>query len=74
MIGRRVHGLAPATTTRVMGLIGRALPEGPDRGPSMSSERPQIDGATARRRLASRVVDTLSTLGDRAARRNNESG
>ena len=73
IIGRRVHGLAPATTTRAMGLVGRLLP-----GPSgraadpMSGAAPAVDGSSARARLSSRVVDGLSVLGDRAARRTNE--
>ena len=75
IIGRRVHGLAPATTTRAMGLVSRLLP-----GPSgraadpMSDAAPAVDGSTARERLSSRVVDGLSVLGDRAARRTNEVG
>ncbi len=75
IIGRRVHGLAPATTTRAMGLVSRLLP-----GPSgraadpMTEAAPAVDGSTARERLSSRVVDCLSVLGDRAARRTNEIG
>jgi NAD(P)-dependent dehydrogenase (short-subunit alcohol dehydrogenase family) len=75
IIGRRVHGLAPATTTRAMGLVSRLLP-----GPSgraadpMTEAAPAVDGSTARERLSSRVVDGLSVLGDRAARRTNELG
>lgn len=72
MIGRRVHGVAPALTVRAVGLAARALPEGPDRGPAMSGLAPSVTGATARARLGSRVVNALSVLGDRAARRNNE--
>lgn len=72
MIGRRVHGVAPGLTVRLMGIAGRLLPEGPDRGPSMSADSPTITGAQARSRLGSRVVNALSVLGDRAARRNNE--
>lgn len=74
MVGRRVHGLAPGLTVRVMGLAGRLLPHGPDRGPSTSDARPHVTGAVARGRLGSRVVDALTTLGDRAARRTNELG
>lgn len=74
IIGRRVHGLAPGLTTRVLGLVARALPDGPGRGPGMSDATPGVTGATARGRLGSRVVNALSTLGDRAARRNNEPG
>ena len=75
VIGRRVHGLAPATTVRAMGLASRLLP-GPTRAAAdaTSTAAPGVDGATARERLSSRVVDTLSVLGDRAARRTNEVG
>lgn len=72
MLGRRVHGVAPAATVRLMGVVSRVLPAGPDRGPSTSSARPGVAGATARDRLGSRVVNALSVLGDRAARRTNE--
>lgn len=64
-VGIRVRGLAPGTTTRVMGLMGRLLPEAPAHGGAST-----IDGVEARRRLRSRVVDRLTVLGDRAARRN----
>ena len=72
MLGRRVHGVAPAATVRLMGVVSRVLPAGPDRGPSTSSARPGVAGATARDRLGSRVVNALSVLGDRAAQRTNE--
>lgn len=68
--GIRVRGLAPGTTTRVMGLVNRVLPDAPTTGPTGT-----IPGRTARTGLgptATRVVDTLTTFGDRAARRNNE--
>ncbi|MCE1177979.1 MAG: SDR family oxidoreductase [Micrococcales bacterium] len=65
--GIRVRGLMPGTTTRVMGLANRLLPSAPagDTGET-------VDGKTAERRLDSRVVRALTTLGTRAARRNNE--
>lgn len=66
-LGIRVRGLAPATTTRVMGLMGRLLPDAPARTGART-----VEGVEARRRLASPFVDRLSTLGDRAARRNRE--
>jgi NAD(P)-dependent dehydrogenase (short-subunit alcohol dehydrogenase family) len=75
IVGRRVHGLAPATTVRAMGLASRLLP-----GPSgraqdpMATDAPAVEGRTARQRLSSSVVDALSVLGERAARRNNEVG
>lgn len=75
IIGRRVHGLAPATTVRAMGLVSRLMP-GP-RGSAadpMTEDAPAVEGRTARARLSSRVVDGLSVLGDRAARRTNELG
>lgn len=76
IVGRRVHGLAPATTTRAMGLVSRFLLPGPsgEAPDPLSSEAPSVEGRTARARLSSRVVDGLSTLGDRAARRTNELG
>jgi NAD(P)-dependent dehydrogenase (short-subunit alcohol dehydrogenase family) len=75
IIGRRVHGLAPATTVRVMGLMGRLLPGPSGRAPDpMAGTAPGVDGSTARARLSSRVVDGLTVLGDRAARRTNEVG
>ena len=65
--GMRVHGLAPATTTRVLGLLGRALPAAPRRG-----GKGLVEGREASRRLRSSVVDRLTTLGRRAAEENNE--
>jgi NAD(P)-dependent dehydrogenase (short-subunit alcohol dehydrogenase family) len=73
MLARRVHGVAPALTIRTLGIVGRLLP-----GPStraadpVSAGRPAVEGATAREALGSRLVDVLSVLGDRAARRHNE--
>lgn len=66
-VGIRVRGLAPATTTRVMGLVGRLLPDAS--GPATDGA---VEGRQARRDLGSRVVNALTTLGDRAAGRNNE--
>ncbi len=75
IVGRRVHGLAPATTIRAMGLVSRLLPGPGGRAPEpMSVAAPFVEGRAARSRLSSRVVDALSVLGDRAARRNNEVG
>jgi NAD(P)-dependent dehydrogenase (short-subunit alcohol dehydrogenase family) len=75
MIGRRVHGLAPATTIRAMGLMSRLLPGPSGRAPDLMSESaPAVEGTTARARLSSKVVDGLSVLGNRAARRTNEVG
>lgn len=66
-IGRRVAGLAPATTTRLMGLVNRALPAGSD-----GDVREGMHARTELRPVARRVVDTLTALGDRVARRTNE--
>lgn len=66
-LGIRVRGLAPATTTRVMGLFGRLLPDAP-RGAGART----VAGKEARGRVQSRVVHALSRLGDRAARRTHE--
>ena len=63
-VGVRVRGLMPATTTRVLGLVNRALPHDTD------SET--VEGREAERRLDSSVVRALTTLGRRAARKNNE--
>ena len=73
VVARRVHGLAPATTVRILGVVSRVLP-GPSRravDPG-SLDAPAVEGGVARSRLGSRFVDALSVLGDRAARRNNE--
>lgn len=71
-VGRRVHGLAPGTTSRVLGLVARALPHGAKDAPSMSGDTGHVVGSRARRTLGSSVVNALSVLGDRAARRLNE--
>lgn len=65
-VGIRVRGLAPATTTRLMGWTGRLLPGQPSRGGRHAVEG--RDAATA----VGAVVRRLTTLGDKAARRNNE--
>ncbi|MFC7598267.1 SDR family NAD(P)-dependent oxidoreductase [Terrabacter sp. GCM10028922] len=65
--GIRVRGLAPGTTTRLMGVAGRLLPGSPDRGGAAL-----VEGRAARRQLGSRIVDRLTRLGDRAASRTNE--
>jgi NAD(P)-dependent dehydrogenase (short-subunit alcohol dehydrogenase family) len=73
ILGRRLHGLAPATTVRALGVASRLLP-----GPAGRADEPvsdhgvAVEGRDARERLSSRVVNLLSVLGDRAARRNNE--
>jgi NAD(P)-dependent dehydrogenase (short-subunit alcohol dehydrogenase family) len=67
-VGIRVRGLAPGTTTRVLGLVGRLLPERPGRG-----SRRAVAGFEAARRLASPLVDRLTVAGDRAAAQTNQS-
>jgi NAD(P)-dependent dehydrogenase (short-subunit alcohol dehydrogenase family) len=66
-LGIRVRGLAPGTTTRVMGLAGRLLPGPPPRGGART-----VEGTQARTRVSSRLVHALTRLGDEAARRNHE--
>ncbi len=73
-VGRRVHGLFPGPTSRLLGLVARALPSGRSNAPSMSGHAGHVEGAEARDALDSRLVDGVSVLGDRAARRLNETG
>ncbi|RLY91135.1 SDR family oxidoreductase [Kocuria tytonicola] len=65
-IAQRVRGVAPGLTVRALGVANRLLPS------AASHQTHLVAGAAARRRLASTVVDALSFLGNRAARRNNE--
>lgn len=71
-VGRRVHGILPGPTSRLLGLVARALPEGRRSAPSLSRDTGHVEGAEARRALGSRVVEGVSVLGSRAARRLNE--
>jgi short-subunit dehydrogenase len=66
-IGARVHGLAPATTVRAMGLAKRFLPNPPPGGATET-----LPGHVVDRRLDSRLFDSLISLGQKAARRLNE--
>ncbi|KNB50488.1 SDR family NAD(P)-dependent oxidoreductase [Streptomyces caatingaensis] len=62
----RLHGIAPATTTRALTLGARLLPRaGPD--PDHA-----VPGRRAARLLGSAAVDRVTTLNDRAARRLNQ--
>jgi NAD(P)-dependent dehydrogenase (short-subunit alcohol dehydrogenase family) len=71
-VGRRVHGLAPATTVRAMGLASRLLPGPRGTAPDpVASSTDAVEGGAVRP-LQPRLVKVLSTLGDRASRRNNE--
>lgn len=63
-LGTRVKGLAPSTTVRALGLVGRLLPKSPN--PAISAT---VEGHVAARSLNSTVVNRLTTLGSRAARR-----
>lgn len=77
-VGMRVHGLAPATTVRALGLVNRLLPSAPQgstggTGSTGSSEA--ITGLEAGRRLGrtgQRVVKALGALGQRAGDRLNQ--
>jgi len=64
----RAHGLAPATTVRALTVANRLLPQ-----PGAAPEH-NTTGTGAARSLGNRAVGLLTTLGDRAARRNNEPG
>lgn len=64
-VAMRVHGVAPATTTRALGLVGRLLP-------GSEATAPPLAGRDVRRRHRSRVVAVLTAAGERMARRTNE--
>ncbi|HKJ12254.1 MAG TPA: SDR family oxidoreductase [Ornithinimicrobium sp.] len=66
-VGTRVHGVAPATTVRLLGLMNRALPRS-----QVGTLAPTVQGRQAARDLGSRVVSGLTTLGSRAAARLNQ--
>lgn len=67
-VAHRVHGLAPGLTTRAMGIANRLLPGA---RPEQSDLR---EGREAASGLNSKVVKVLTTLGSKAARKNNERG
>lgn len=64
-VATRVHGLAPATTTRAMGLVTRLLPDAP------TEYTGTVLGHEAAEKLGSRTVRVLTVLGSSAARRFN---
>lgn len=66
-VGMRVHGLAPSTTVRALGLVNRVLPSAPTE-PAPAT----ISGRAAAVALNSRIVAGLTALGSRAARRYNQ--
>lgn len=70
-IGMRIHGLAPTTTSACLAAVARLLPGAP------SGHRATLKGNQARSRLgstATRVLDRVTRLGQRAAERFNETG
>ncbi len=66
-VGLRIHGLAPSTTVRALGLVSRVLPDAP-----AEKSAPTIPGRAAAVALNSQVVRGLTALGSRAARRYNQ--
>lgn len=69
-LGMRVNGLFPGLTAFALDVMSRLLP----RAPGLPTET--LEGYEARDRLSAprqRVVDAITTLGRRAADRNNES-
>ena len=67
-IGARVHGLAPATTVRLMSVASRLLPSAPVTGDPTAT----VPGSVADRRADSPLLERLIILGQRAAKRFNE--
>jgi NAD(P)-dependent dehydrogenase (short-subunit alcohol dehydrogenase family) len=70
-VGIRVHGVAPSTTVRLVGVVNRLLPD----NPADADARQATLGRQAWRGLsrgAASVVGTLTALGSRAARRYNQ--
>ncbi|HEX4790087.1 MAG TPA: SDR family oxidoreductase [Actinospica sp.] len=65
-VATRVHGVAPATTTRALTTAARLLDAWAE--PKDGSEHAE-PGARAARRLDSRLLGVLTTLNDKAARR-----
>jgi hypothetical protein len=65
-IATRAHGVAPASTTRLLALTCRLLPD--------AGERPERarEGARIHARENTTVVDRLATLNERAAVRWNQ--
>ena len=71
-VARRVHGVAPATTVRVLGVAARVLGGEPVHRAWRRRDAPSVEGAQAARLHRTRLVDALTVLGRRAARRHNE--
>jgi len=71
-VARRVHGLAPATTVRALGLAQRLLGgDGPQRS-WLRADAPFVEGASDEERRRAPILDALTLLGRRAARSHNE--
>ncbi len=66
-VGMRIHGVAPSTTVRVLGVVNRVLPGAPN-----ELKPGTIPGYSASAALNSRVLHVITALGSRAARRNNQ--
>ena len=67
-IAARFSGAAPGSTGFLMGVLARVLP-----APADAAQAGQaVDGHEARARLDSRIVEALTVLGNRAARRFNQ--
>jgi NAD(P)-dependent dehydrogenase (short-subunit alcohol dehydrogenase family) len=65
-LGTRVHGLAPGTTVRALGVVNRLLPA------HHGAPGPTLEGRQAARGTDSRALRLLTTLGSKAARRFNQ--
>ncbi len=61
----RLHGLAPATTARAMAMATRLLP-------GNGTGQHDVPGTAAAGRLGSRMLNRVTALNDRAARRYNQ--
>jgi NAD(P)-dependent dehydrogenase (short-subunit alcohol dehydrogenase family) len=75
-VGMRFHGVAPSTTVALMGVVARLLPNPPQgAGGASTGSKQTVEGHEAKSQLppaAAAAVRWLTTLGERAADRNNE--
>lgn len=72
-VGVRVHGVAPATTVKLLGVVNRLLPGAPAQPRSETIPGHQAKGRlAARSELGARAVETLTTWGTKSAKRFNE--
>ena len=60
-VGRRVHGLFPGPTSRLLGLVARAIPHGRQQGPSLSGRTESVEGTEAREALGVRGAKDRDT-------------